>query len=65
MQRQRQLYDAEVGTQVSAGGGDFVDQKLPDLVCQIPQLCLRKGLQIGGPRILSSISPVYARTTTA
>ena len=48
VQRQSQLHHAQIGPQVSPGGGDFVDEELPDLRRQIGQLCLREVLQIGG-----------------
>ena len=49
VQRQRQLDDAEVGSEVASGRGDFVDQKLADLGGQIAQIRLGEVLQIGGP----------------
>jgi hypothetical protein len=35
VQRKRELYDTEVGTEVSTGCSDLVDQELSDLVSQI------------------------------
>ena len=49
VQRQRQFDDAEVGSEMASGRGDFVDQKLADLDGQIAQIRLREVLQIGGP----------------
>jgi hypothetical protein len=49
MQRERQLHDAEVGSQMPAGGRHLVNEKLTNLFGQIPQVRLRKLLQIGGP----------------
>ncbi len=48
VQRERQLDDAEIGPEVAAGCGDFVNQKVANLVGQILQFRLRKVLQIGG-----------------
>ena len=48
VQRQRQLDDAEVGSKMASGRGDFVNQKLADLHGQIAQIRLGEVLQIGG-----------------
>ena len=49
VQRQSQLDDAEVRTEVATRRGDFVDQEVADLGGQIAQFGLREVLQIGGP----------------
>ena len=44
LQRQRQLHDTEVGSQVPTGGRDFVDQEVADLAGQFIELRLRQVL---------------------
>ena len=64
VQGQGQFDDAEVGTEMSAGRSDLVDQEFTNLECEVVQLRLRKVLQIGGSADLFK-HPVSLRTPPA
>ena len=64
MQRKSEFHHTEVGSEVSAGGSDLVDEELPDLEREIGQLILRKVRQISRSTELFKHSTIL-RTGTA